>query len=204
MNRYITISGACICLVFVSLAAPPPPPPNQLINDAVNQLIVELSERRVELEKDRSKLYGMVERVIVEHISVDRVAKLVLARHWRDASAKQQNQFAELFKNLLIHTYASAFFEYTGQEKIHIRPTKFSDDGRIASVRTDMWLSSGQPIPVNYKFVKLETGEWKIFDVTINGISLVTTYRAGYGRIIQTQGLDGLIIRLRHKMAELQ
>jgi len=196
VNRSTTIFFGCIFVVFAAFAAPPP---SQVINEAIQQLIAELRERETELEEDRSQLYEMVERVIVEHIAVDKVAKLVLARHWRDASKEQQRQFAEEFKNLLIRTYASALFQYTGQEEMHIRPTKFSDDGLIAVVRTDMMLRGGRPIPVNYKFLKLETGEWKIFDVTISGISLVTTYRAGYRRIIQTEGLDGLITRLKHK-----
>ena len=197
MNRFTTIFFACIFVVFSARAAPPPP--NQLINEAVQQLVAELQEREAELEKDRSQLYEMVERVIVEHIAVDKVAKLVLARYWRDASKEQQRQFADEFKNLLIRTYASALFEYTGQEEMHIRPTKFSDDGLIAVVRTDMMLRGGRLIPVNYKLLKLETGEWKIFDVTISGISLVTTYRAGYRRIIQTEGLDVLIMKLKRK-----
>ena len=71
-------------------------------------------------------------------------------------------------------------------------------------VRTDVKLPGVRAFPVNYKFLRLESGEWKIFDVTIDGISLVTIYRASYARIIQTKGLDGLILRLENKTAEFR
>ena len=177
-------------------------PPDEIIRQTVERLIDELTERKAELERDRGKLYELVERVIVTHIAVDKVAKLVLARHWRNASLEQRIRFAEEFKNLLIRTYASALFDYTGREEMNFRPLHLTGDERIAVVRTDVKLPGIRAFPVDYKFFRLENGEWKIFDVTIDGISLVTIYRASYARIIQTKGLDGLILRLENKTAE--
>jgi len=179
-------------------------PPDQLIQQAVEQLIDELTERKAELERDRGQLYELVERVIVEHIAVDKVAKLVLARHWRNASLEQRARFADEFKNLLIRTYASALFDYTGREQMDFRPLQLTEDERTAVVRTDVKLPGVRAFPVNYKFLRLESGEWKIFDVTIDGISLVTIYRVSYSRVIQTTGLDGLISRLENKTAEFR
>ena len=177
-------------------------PPDQLIRQTVERLIDELTERKAELERDHSQLYELVEREIVEHIAVDKVAKLVLARHWRNASLGQQTRFADEFKNLLIRTYASALFGYTGREQMDFRPLQLTGDGRTAVVRTNVKLPGVRAFPVNYKFFRLESGEWKIFDVTIDGISLVTIYRVSYSRIIQTKGLDGLILRLERKTTE--
>ena len=177
-------------------------PPDQVIRQTVERLIGELTERKAELESDRSQLYDLVERVIVEHIAVDKVAKLVLARHWRNASLEQRVRFADEFKNLLIRTYASALFDYTGREQMDFRPLQLTGDERTAMVRTDVKLPDARAFPVNYKFLRLDSGEWKIFDVTIDGISLVTIYRTSYGQIIQSTGLDGLILRLENKTAE--
>ena len=177
-------------------------PPDQLIRQTVERLIDELTARKAELERDRGQLYELVERVIVEHIAVDKVAKLVLARHWRNASLEQRTRFADEFKNLLIRTYASALFDYTGREQMDFRPLQLTGDERTAVVRTDVKLPGVRAFPVNYKVLRLESGEWKIFDVTIDGISLVTIYRATYAQIIQTTGLDGLILRLERKTAE--
>jgi phospholipid transport system substrate-binding protein len=177
-------------------------PPDQLIRQTVERLIDELTERKAELERDRGQLYELVERVIVKHIAVDKVAKLVLARHWRNASLEQRTRFTDEFKNLLIRTYASALFNYTGREKMDFRPLQLTGDERTTVVRTDVKLPGVRAFPVNYKFLRLESGEWKIFDVTIDGISLVTIYRASYARTVQTKGLDSLILRLENKTAE--
>ena len=178
--------------------------PDQLIRQTVERLIDELTERKAELERDRGQLYELVERVIVEHIAVDKVAKLVLARHWRNASLEQRTRFADEFKNLLIRTYASALFDYTGREQMDFRPLQLTGDEPTVVVRTDVKLPGVRAFPVNYKFLRLESGEWKIFDGTIDGISLITIYRVSYSRIIQTKGLDGLILRLENKTAEFR
>ena len=118
--------------------------PDQLIRQTVERLIDELTERKAELERDRGQLYELVERVIVEHIAVDKVAKLVLARHWRNASLEQRTRFADEFKNLLIRTYASALFDYTGHEEMSFQPLQLTGDERTAVVRTDVKLPGVQ------------------------------------------------------------
>ena len=193
-----------ICLVLISSTVLAETPPDKLISQTVERLIVELAERKLELENNRAQLYELVDRVIVEHIAVEKVAKLVLARHWRNASVDQRIRFAEAFKKLLIRTYASALFDYTGREEMSFRPLYLDGSERTAVVRTDVKLPGVRAIPVNYKFLRVDSNGWKIFDVTINGISLVTNYRASYSRIIKFEGLDGLIQRLEKKTAQLQ
>ena len=174
-------------------------PPDKLITQTVQQLILELTDRKTELEGDRTQLYELVDRVIVEHIAVERVAKLVLGKHWREASMEQRSRFAYEFKNLLIRTYASALFDYTGSEKMTFRPLKIIGTERTIVVRSDIKLPGLSAIPVNYRFLRNHDAEWKIFDVTINGISLVTNYRSSYSQLIEREGLDALIRRLELK-----
>ena len=178
--------------------------PDQLIRQTVERLIDELTERKAELERDRTQLYELVSRVIVEHIAVDKIAKLVLAQHWRNASVDQRVRFTDEFEKILIRTYASALFDYTGHEVMSFQPLQLTGDERTAVVRTDVKLPGVQAFPVNYKFFRLESGEWKIFDVTIEGISLITIFQFSYARIIQTEGLDGLISQLEQKTAEFR
>ena len=179
-------------------------PPDQVIQQTVERLIDELTERKAELERDRTQLYELVSRVIVEHIAVDKIAKLVLAQHWRNASLDQRIRFTDEFEKILIRTYASALFDYTGHEEMSFQPLQLTGDERTAVVRTDVKLPGVQAFPVNYKFLRLESGEWKIFDVTIEGISLITIFQFSYARIIQTEGLDGLISQLEQKTAEFR
>ena len=179
-------------------------PPDQVIRKTVERLIDELTERKAELERDRTQLYELVSRVIVEHIAVDKIAKLVLAQHWHNASLDQRIRFTDEFEKILIRTYASALFDYTGHEEMSFQPLQLTGDERTAVVRTDVKLPGVQAFPVNYKFLRLESGEWKIFDVTIEGISLVTIFQFSYARVIQTEGLDSLISQLEQKSTEFR
>ena len=199
-----SIMTVVLVLLLFSSAVHAATPPDQVIRQTVERLIDELTERKAELERDRTQLYELVSRVIVEHIAVDKIAKLVLAQHWRNASVDQRVRFTDEFEKILIRTYASALFDYTGHEEMSFQPLQLTGDERTAVVRTDVKLPGVQAFPVNYKFFRLESGEWKIFDVTIEGISLVAIFQFSYARVIQTEGLDGLILQLEQKTAEFR
>ena len=199
-----SIMTVVLVLLLFSSAVHAATPPDQLIQQTVKRLIDELTERKAELERDRGKLYELVSRVIVEHIAVDKIAKLVLAQHWHNASLDQRIRFTAEFEKILIRTYASALFDYTGHEEMSFQPLQLTGDERTAVVRTDVKLPGVQAFPVNYKFLRLESGEWKIFDVTIEGISLVAIFQFSYARVIQTEGLDSLISQLEQKTAEFR
>ena len=92
----------------------------------------------------------MVERTIVPHIALDKVARLILGNHWKSARPEQRSRFAEAFKNLLIHTYATAVFGYTGAEEILYKPFKLKANERLGVVPTDVNLPGTAPVPVNY------------------------------------------------------
>ena len=199
-----SIMTVVLVLLLFSSAVHAATPPDQVIRQTVERLIDELTERKAELERDRTQLYELVSRVIVEHIAVDKIAKLVLAQHWHNASLEQRTRFSDEFKKILIRTYASALFEYTGREEMNFQPLQLAGDERTAVVRTNVKLAGARAIQVNYNFLRLESGEWKIFDVTIDGISLVTIFQISYARVIQTEGLDGLISQLEQKTAEFR
>jgi phospholipid transport system substrate-binding protein len=173
--------------------------PDQLVESTINELIGELETRRGELEQDKDELYRMVEEVVVPHFDLLVIARLVLARHWRSATEQQRVEFAEQFKRLLIRTYATALFEYTGNEKMEVRPFRHKEGERRARVETRVTLPDAQPVQVNYSFLLTDSDEWKIYDVEIEGISLVTNYRSSYSQIIQDKGLDSLIEELARK-----
>ena len=199
-----SIMTVVLVLLLFSSAVHAATPPDQVIRQTVERLIDELTERKAELERDRTQLYELVSRVIVEHIAVDKIAKLVLAQHWHNASLDQRIRFTDEFEKILIRTYASALFDYAGHEEMSFQPLQLTGDERTAVVRTDVKLPGVQAFPVNYKFLRLESGEWKIFDVTIEGISLVTIFQFSYARVIQTEGLDSLISQLEQKTAEFR
>ncbi len=110
----------------------------------------------------------------------------------------------KLFKKLMIRTYATALFEYTGKERMEIKPMRMKDGDQRARVETTVILPSAPAVPVHYSFILTEDGDWKIYDVKIDGISLVTTYRSSYGQAVQSKGLDALINELKEKNNNLE
>ncbi len=178
--------------------------PDVLVETTITELIDQLQAQRPELEKDKLKLFEMVENVVVPHFEIQMIARLVLGKHWRDANDVQRSEFAEEFKKLMIRTYATALFEYTGKERMEIKPMRMKDGDQRARVETTVILPSAPAVPVHYSFILTEDGDWKIYDVKIDGISLVTTYRSSYGQAVQSRGLDALINELKEKNNNLE
>jgi phospholipid transport system substrate-binding protein len=200
--KFMVVVAAVLCI-----AASPAQSgvmPDQLVETTVNELIDRLESQRGELEQDKRKLYQMVEEVVVPHFELPVIARLVLAKYWRQATPAQREDFAEQFKKLLIRTYATALFEYTGKEKMEVKPTRIKEGERRARDETEVTLPGAPPVPVNYSFLFTDGGEWKIYDVDIDGISLVTNYRSSYGDFIRDKGLDALIEELARKNANLE
>ena len=175
-----------------------------MIRSTVSGLILELSERRLELESDEAALYTMVDKLVVPHIALGKISKLILGSHWKSASEAQRQHFTVGFKDLLIRSYATAMFEYTGQEELRYRPVKLKGGGRIAVVPTDLVIPGQAPIPVDYYCLRDKSGVWKIYDIHIDGISLILSYRNQYGQYIDTNSLDALIESLQLKTAEFK
>ncbi|MFT5116180.1 MAG: phospholipid transport system substrate-binding protein [Parasphingorhabdus sp.] len=192
-----------LLVIVISGAAEASTLPDVLVEKTINDLIGNLEARRGELKEDRQKLYQMVEDVLVPHFDIEVIARLVLAKHWRKANDNQKMAFAAEFKNLLIRTYATALFEYTGNEKLIVKPLRMKDGDRKVQVKTEVILPGAPPVPVNYSFLQNKSGDWKIYDVKIDGISLVTNYRSSYGQKISADGLDSLINALREKSQKL-
>jgi len=172
--------------------------PDVLVKQTTDKVIQELNTNRESFMKDNNKLYDMVDAIVLPHFDFERMSKLVLGKHWRDASPEQRAKFIEQFKTLLIRTYATALFQYNGQKIVYkpFRETSAEDD---AVVRTEIVPQDGPPVPMHYALRKNSDGAWKVFDIRIDGISLVTNYRTAYGNTIQTGGLDTLISKLVEK-----
>jgi len=187
-----------------SLAAQAASTADEMIRTTVSRLIFELAERRPELESDAAALYAMVDDLVVPHIALDKISKLILGSHWKSASEVQRQHFTMGFKDLLIRSYATAMFEYTGQEELRYRPVKLKGGGRIAVVPTDLVIPGQAPIPVDYYCLLEKSEVWKIYDIQIDGISLILSYRNQYGQYIDTNGLDALIESLQSKTAEFK
>jgi len=191
-----------LCL-FASLAtgANAAMAPDELVRQTTEKVITQLAENRETLERNPEELYQLVDEIVLPHFDFERMSRYVLGRHWRDASPKQQEKFVAEFKTLLVRTYATALFEYTGQEIVY-KPFRREEGDRKVVVKTEIQPQDGPAIPIDYALIR-NSEEWKVYDVKIDGLSLVTNYRSQYGRIVQTKGVDELIASLTEKNEKL-
>jgi phospholipid transport system substrate-binding protein len=173
--------------------------PNQLIETAANTMITELDTRRADFRKNPDRLYSLVERVLLPHFDVDYAGRLVLGKHYRAATPEQRKRFIDAFYGSLMGNYGDALLEFTG-DRIKVLPTPTPADATAAVVRTEVKRSNGEKIPVNYVLRKGEQG-WKAWDVVIEGVSYVKSFREDFGAEIHQKGLDEVIERLeaQHK-----
>jgi len=189
-----------LCMgILVSLPVRAEPAPEQVIQMAVEELLEEFTLRRGELEGDHPALYHMVARVTHPYFDFSRISKLVLAQNWKSASSEQRRQFGMEFRKLLIRTYATALFQYSGDGTMAFNTTRIKERGgmKFATVESEITLADGPPIPLSYSMILDGDGRWKIYNMTIAGVNLVTNYRKIYNASIRSLGLDGLIGSMR-------
>lgn len=168
--------------------------PTELIETSANAMTAEIEARRDEFRQDPSKLRLLVEEVLLPNFDVDRAARLVLGRHFRNATPEQRQRFIDAFYGSLMSNYGDALIEFTG-DRIRVLPSKVEPDATSAVVRTEVRRSNGEKVPVSYSLRRDERG-WKVWDVVIEGISYVKSFREDFGSEIDQKGLDAVIDRL--------
>lgn len=183
--------------------------PASALADTQAQAVVERSTRAVleELRTNRERITGdpkyltdLVDREIVPYLDFAAMTVLAVNQHWRAASASQREALVDAFSTLLLRTYTKSLTEFRDQ-RIEFLPNEPEDKPGRATVRSRYHPNSGDPVLVEYKL--REKDGWKIYDIRIDGISLVTNYRATFDAEIRQAGIDGLIASLRRKNDEL-
>jgi phospholipid transport system substrate-binding protein len=171
--------------------------PSQLIESSANTLLKGIDSRRAEFRKDPTGLYELVANTLLPHFDTPYAAQLVLGKHWRAASPEQRKRFVEAFYQSLLYTYGDAMVDFTA-DRLKVFPTKVAPTDERATVRTEIKRSNGTKVPVNYSLRKVN-GEWKAWDVVIEGISYVKSYREDYGAQVEQQGMDKVIQQLESR-----
>jgi phospholipid transport system substrate-binding protein len=146
------------------------------------------------LRGNTPELYRLVEEILVPHVDLVLLARFVLGKHWRGASAEQRRHFTYAFKDMLIRFYATSMLEYLDYQ-VRFFPVTLQPGDKLTVVRSEFYRGSQQPIAVNYR-VALRDGQWKVFDVTIDNISVVTNYRGSFDSLIREEGLDALLAKM--------
>ncbi|HEV8444483.1 MAG TPA: ABC transporter substrate-binding protein, partial [Steroidobacteraceae bacterium] len=174
--------------------------PSQLIESSANVILTGIDAHRDEYRKDPTGLYDLVEKTLLPNFDTPYAAQLVLGQNWRNATPEQRKRFVDAFYKSLLYTYGDAMVDFTA-DRLKVLPTKVAPEETKATVRTEIKRSNGQKVAVNYTMHKTN-GAWKAWDVVIDGISYVKSYREDYGAQVQQQGLDAVIQQLETRAAQ--
>lgn len=180
-------------VVFFDVAANTVAPPEALVKDTTDKVLEVLRKEKEAINNDAARIYGIVDQYIIPHFDFELMSQRVLGKFWHRASADQQKKFVSEFQTLLVHTYAAALREYSNQ-KVEFLASRTGEGGQV-TVRTQIVQGGGPPIPIHYELYKRDGG-WKVYDIAIDGVSLVINYRSTFASEIRSNGLDALIERL--------
>jgi phospholipid transport system substrate-binding protein len=175
--------------------------PEELIRQTSNQVLSQIQSNSEQYQQDSAKLYALVNEIVLPHFDFVTMTELALGRYKNKISAEQKPLIINEFRVLLVRTYGKALLEYNDQEIIYL-PTEGSLEDGDVTVKTEIAQEGGFPIPLNYRLKASEQG-WKVYDISVDDISLVTNYRASFARQIKKNGIDGLIKTLRERNKEL-
>jgi phospholipid transport system substrate-binding protein len=179
-----------------SFAAASAQTPQQIVQSIADQLGNAIQGHQTELRQHPAQMTKIIDGIVLPHFDMDYASLLVLGRHAREASPAQRVAFAKAFYNALTHRYAEGLTAYT-RGSVKVLPAQGALDQRRTIVRTQVLLDSGKNLSVDYAFRKTASGEWKAYDVIIEGISYITNYRNQVDAEIRKEGIDGLIKRLQ-------
>ena len=192
------------CVLALATAAPvfaDTANPNQVVQNLVDELGKTMDTRRAELSKDREGLIKVIDQIVLPHFDIDYASILVLGQNARTASPEQRARFAKAMYNSITHRYAEGLLKYT-EGRVRVLPQQGELNDKRTLVRTQVVLDDGKLVPVDYAFRKTSQGDWKAYDVIIEGISYVTNYRNQVAEEIQKSSLDALTTRLESQGAK--
>lgn len=169
--------------------------PQALVKDASDRMLQALKDNKEKIEEDSSFVYGLVDEILLPNFDFEKMSKLALGKNWRKADAEQRVRFVEEFRLLLVRTYTTAMLQYTDEEIVFL---PFRDDlgKKKVKVKMEILQTGGPSIPMTLSMYLNKEQAWKVYDVKIEGISLVTNYRSTFANEIREQGMDKLIENL--------
>lgn len=191
-----TLMMAVMLTASVTVQANPDPQKAQsLVEETTQEMLSVLREAGP--DDDAETIKQRLRELILPRLDFVTMTKLAVGRDWLDASDDQKRALVREFRDLLVRTYARSLTEYEDQE-IEFLPVDKGEQPKRATVRSQVVQNDGTKIPLHFS-MRYNDGEWTAFDITIDGVSLVKTYRSSFSSQIEEAGIDGLIARLEEK-----
>lgn len=202
-----TLRSLCCALLFgLSLLASGPasavPSAEDVVRTTADQTLTALRAQKDDLKAHPEKIYDLIHALVIPHFDFPSMSKWVLGTNWRSASEAQRNAFVDQFRTLLVRTYAKALLEYSDEDIRYLR-SEGSPDSNVVIVKTEIdQPGGGGAVPIHYR-MHISGGNWKVVDVSVDGVSLVSTYRGSFASEVAKGGLDGLIAKLEERNTKL-
>lgn len=176
--------------------------PDVLVKNVTQEVIHVVKQDKDIQAGNQKKTIALVEEKVLPHFNFNRMTALALGPNWRKATPEQQKQLVGEFRTLLVRTYASALSAYRNQT-IEFRPLRAQPGDTDVTVRSEVKQAGAEPVTIDYHMEKT-AGGWKVYDVAVGGVSLVTTYRDTFTNEVRTSGIDGLIKALADRNRQLE
>jgi phospholipid transport system substrate-binding protein len=171
--------------------------PDQLVKRTTDEILVIIKSDKDVASGNTAKVVQLAEQKVLPHFDFARMTRLAVGRNWAQATDAQKEALTNAFRTMLVRTYSSSLSQYRNQT-IDVKPLKLAPADKEATVRTAVIQQGGPQIPIDYAMEKTDSG-WKVYDVVIDGASLVTTYRGTFNDQIQKGGIDGLIKTMQER-----
>ena len=205
MKTYFGIVALLPTLLLAPITWAAETRPDTLVNDTAQEILTIIKQDKdIQSGKNKAKMLDLVETKILPHFNFTRMTRLAMGKNWRKAAPQQQREIVDSeFRTLLVRTYYKALSVYSDHT---IKVTRLKDIGGSTdvTVKTQVIRKHGQPVPINYSMEKNGTSAWKVYDVTVAGVSLIINYRGSFNSQIRKGGVEGLLKTLLNKNRMLE
>ena len=169
--------------------------PVEVLQNTSNQLILELQRNQATLKTKPQIVYDIVDQILLPHVDIESMSSKALGRAWSNATRAQQQAFEDQFVTLLVRTYSSALAQYTNERVIFLPLREDFNNQSYVQVKSRIIRESGPQINLNYRMLRVQ-GQWKLYDFSVDGVSIIESFRSQFVEELRQSGIDGLIGKL--------
>lgn len=193
MKRIVRVIGLVAAVAAFAVRAADTAP-DALVKSTVDEVLSVIKQ-----SKDKRTLNDLAEKKVLPHFDFQAMTRLAVGRSWRDATPEQRKKLENAFRGLLVNTYTTALSQNTASDaKVEVKPLQAKPDQSDVTVKTVAKQSGRQPVTIDYRMTRTSNG-WKVYDVIVENLSLVTNYRDSFAAEIGRSGIDGLIKTIEEK-----
>lgn len=186
----VALLGLFMCTMAWAISSP-----IEVLQNTSNQLISELQRNQATLKTKPQIVYGIVDQILLPHVDVESMSSKALGRAWSNATRAQQQAFEDQFVTLLVRTYSSALAQYTNERVIFLPLREDFNNQSYVEVKSRVIRESGPQINLNYRMLRVQ-GQWKLYDFSVDGVSIIESFRSQFVEELRQSGIDGLIGKL--------